>query len=74
MGSKWDGNLTKWQASRIRSGITLALGKKSLKVLEIEVWVSPDLDRIIMDYADSLVRNAYYRTRIRRGDPDVLKN
>lgn len=74
MGSKWDGNLTKWQASRIRSGIELALGKKSLKVLELEVWVSPDLDRIIMDYADGLVRNSYYRTRIRRGDPDVLKN
>lgn len=74
MGSKWDGNLTKWQASRIRSGIELALGKRSLKVLEIEVWVSPDLDRIIMDYADGLVRNAYYRTRIRRGDPDGNKN
>lgn len=74
MGSKWDGNLTKWQASRIRSGIELALGKKSLKVLELEVWVSPDLDRIIMDYSDGLVRNAYYRTRIRRGDPDVPKN
>lgn len=62
---------TKWQAKRIRSGILMALGKQSLSIIKgKEIWVSPDLDRAIMDYANGLVRNAYFRTRIRRGDPD----
>lgn len=62
---------TKWQAKRIRTGILMALGKQSLSIIKgKEIWVSPDLDRVIMDYANGLVRNAYFRTRIRRGDPD----
>lgn len=62
---------TKWQAKRIRSGILMALGKQSLSIIKgKEIWVSPDLDRIVMDYADGLVRNAYFRTRISKGDPD----
>lgn len=62
---------TKWQAKRIRSGILMALGKQSLSIIKgNEIWVSPDLDRVIMDYADGLVRNAYFRTRISKGDPN----
>ena len=62
---------TKWQAKRIRSGILMALGKQSLSIIKgKEIWVSPDLDRIVMDYADGLVRNAYFRTRISKGDPE----
>lgn len=62
---------TKWQAKRIRSGILMALGKQSLSIIKgQEIWVSPDLDRVIMDYANGLVRNAYFRTRISKGDPD----
>ena len=62
---------TKWQAKRIRSGILMALGKQSLSIIKgQEIWVSPDLDRAIMDYANGLVRNAYFRTRISKGDPE----
>lgn len=62
---------TKWQAKRIRSGILMALGKQSLSIIKgKEIWVSPDLDRVIMDYANGLVRNAYFRTRISKGDPE----
>lgn len=62
---------TKWQAKRIRTGILMALGKKPLGIMKgKEIWVSEDLDRVIMDYADGLVRNAYFRTRISKGDPE----
>lgn len=43
----------------------MALGKKPLVVLGVVLTVSPDLDRVIMDYAHSLVRKAYFTTRIK---------
>lgn len=60
---------TTWQARRIRSGILLARGDTELNFIGgYKLSCSPEMDRVILNYAHPLLRKAYFTTRIMHGD------